>query len=237
MKEWSSQKLCTKCCFLWCAFPWVCWCWLNVIANWAAAVVLFVRLTASAAVVLPSCCMYSFPLTAKLWVFLVLSRKICRIRMWQVYCSSSSSKTDFSYSFNPILHIFFPLSLSFSKFGYSIPASLRTDFLCGHLYIITSESYTAADLTPLLHDTEDGHKKLCPISHSGSLKKIIKRIIFSSLFLQGENYQEKKCRCPNLMDLFFKYNQNVCFTKSDVLGEWIRILTDQGSCPILKPLL
>lgn len=172
-----------------------------------------------------------FPSLQSFECFACLSRKVCRIRMWEVYCSSSSSKTILSY---PIC-IFFPFPWVSQNFDPSILVSLRTDFLCGHLPIITSESWTAADLTPLLHDTEDGRKKLCPISHSGSLKKIIKKINFSSLFLCGGDYRGKKCSCPNLMDLFFKYNQNVCFIKVTFLeGEWIRILTDQGSSPILK---
>lgn len=152
--------------------------------------------------------------------------------MWEVYCSSSSSKTILSY---PIC-IFFPFPWVSQNLDPSILVSLRTDFLCGHLHIITSGSWTAADLTPLLHDTEDGRKKLCPISHSGSLKKIIKKINFSSLFLCGGDYRGKKCSCPNLMDLFFKYNQNVCFTKSDILGgrmnqniDWPRLQSHFGA--------
>lgn len=62
--------------------------------------------------------------------------------------------TEFAYFF---------LSLTFSKLGSSILASLRTDFLWGPLHIIMSGSYTAADLTP--QNTVDGHKN-CALFHT-----------------------------------------------------------------------
>jgi len=77
-----------------------------------------------------------------------------------------------------------------------------------------SVSYTAVDLQPLLHDAEDGQKKLCPVSHCGSLKK--KKFLVP--YVCVEKTAGKKCRCPDLKDVLFKCNQNVCFAESEVLG-------------------